>query len=182
MGLDFLLNDNVTYSKKFITENICEKEFELFKRNWSNELNNVERANGSHSKLRTYKMFKSEYETEKYLTVNLPIRHRSALAKFRCGVAPIRIETGRYEGLPLESRLCSQCNSVESECHVICDCSLYEDLRNTLFEYAKPVIQNFETLNSQDKMCAVLSNTAIVKYTAKILHEILVRRRSFIYN
>ena len=29
-------------------------------------------------------------------------------------------------------------------------------------------------------MCAVLSNTAIVKYTAKILHEILVRRRSFI--
>ena len=137
------------------------------------------RRYGSHSKLRTYKMFKSEYETENYLTVNLPIRHRSALAKFRCWVAPLRIETGRYERLPLESRLCSQCNSVESECHVICDCPLYEDLRNTLFEYAKPVIQNFETLNSQDKMCAVLSNTAIVKYTAN-LHEILVRRRSFI--
>ena len=66
LGLDFLLNDNVTYSKKFITENICKKEFELFKRNWSNELNNVERANGSHSKLRTYKMFKSEYETENF--------------------------------------------------------------------------------------------------------------------
>ena len=107
---------------------------------------------------------------------------RSALAKFRCGVAPIRIETGRYERLPLESRLCSQCNSVENECHIICDCPLYEDLRNTLFEYAKPVIQNFETLNSQDKMCAVLSNTARVKYTAKVLHENLVRRRSFIYN
>ena len=72
--------------------------------------------------------------------------------------------------------------SVENECHVICDFPLYEDLRNTLFEYAKPVIQNFETLNSQDKMCGVLSNTAIVKYTAKILHEILVRRRSFICN
>ena len=94
----------------------------------------------------------------------------------------MQIETGRYERLPLESRLCSQCNSVENECHVICDCPLYEDLRNTLFEYAKAVIQNFETLNSQDKMRAVLSNTAIVKYTAKILHEILVRRRSFIYN
>ena len=109
LGLDFILNDNVTYTKKFITENICKKEFELFKRNWSNELNNVERANGSHSKLRTYKMFKSEYETENYLTVSLPIRHRSALAKFKCGVAPIRIETGRYDRLPLESRLCSQC-------------------------------------------------------------------------
>ena len=90
--------------KKFITENICKKEFELFKRNWSNELNNVERANGSHSKLRTYKIFKSDNETENYLTVNLPIRHRSALAKFRCGIAPIRTETGRYEGLPLERK------------------------------------------------------------------------------
>ena len=114
--------------------------------------------------------------------MNLPICHRSALAKFRCGVAAIRNETGGYERLPLESRLCSQCNSVENECHVICDCPLYEDLRNTLFEYAKPVIQNFVTLNSQDKMCAVLSNTAIVKYTARILNEILAGRRSFIYN
>ena len=82
----------------------------------------MERANGSHSKLRKYKIFKSEYETENFLTFNLPIRHRSALAKFRCWVVPIRIDTGRYERLPLESRLCSQCNSVESECHVICDC------------------------------------------------------------
>ena len=55
----------------FIKENTCKKEFELFKRNWSNELNNVERANGSHSKHRTYKMFKSEYETENYLTPQL---------------------------------------------------------------------------------------------------------------
>ena len=68
------------------------------------------------SKLCSYKIFKLEYETENYLTVNLPFRHRSALAKFRCGVAPLRIETGRYERLPLESKLCSQCNLVENEC------------------------------------------------------------------
>ena len=30
----------------------------------------------------------------------MPLRHRSAFAKFRCGVAPLRIETGRYENKP----------------------------------------------------------------------------------
>ena len=28
----------------------------------------------------------------------LPVRHREAFSKFRCGVAPIRIETGLFEG------------------------------------------------------------------------------------
>ena len=60
-------------------------------------------------------------------------------------------------------------------------CQLYQDLRNSLFEHAKPIIRNFENLNAEEKMCAVFSNNAIVKYTAKILHEIIVRKRSFIY-
>ena len=167
--------------KKYITEKIYNNEFELFKQNWSIELNNQKRANGSRGKLRSYRLFKSEYKTENYLTVNLPVHHRSALAKFGCGVAPIRIETGRYERLPLESRLCVQCNSLENECHVICESPLYQDLRNSLFEYAKPVIRNFESLNTEEKMSAVLSNSTIVKHTAKIFHEILVRKRSFTY-
>ena len=100
----------------------------------------------------------SEYQSESYITANLPVHHRSALAKFRCGVAPIRIETGRYERLALDDRKCINCDAIESEKHVICECPLYEDLRNTLFERAKPVIHNFDLLNSEEKMSAVLSN------------------------
>ena len=130
----------------------------MFKQNWTENLNNVNRANGAQSKLRSYRLFKSEYKSESYITANLPIHHRSALAKFRCGVAPIRIETGRYERLALEDRLCTNCNVVESEKHVICECPLYEDLRNSLFDKAKHVIQSFDFLNSEEKMIAVLSN------------------------
>ena len=86
-----------SYTKTNILRKIQEKEFELFKQNWSIELNNVNRANGGQSKLRTYRIFKSEYQSESYITANLPVHHRSALAKFKCGVAPIRIELGRYE-------------------------------------------------------------------------------------
>jgi hypothetical protein len=41
------------------------------------------------NKLRIYKLFKEVFETEMYLSKNIPSRYRSALAKFRCGVAPL---------------------------------------------------------------------------------------------
>ena len=34
----------------------------------------------------------------------MPQSHRSAFAKFRSGVAPLRIETGRCEGLCINDR------------------------------------------------------------------------------
>ena len=37
---------------------------------------------------------------ENYVNARIPLKHRSAIAKCRCGVAPLRLETGRYENLP----------------------------------------------------------------------------------
>ncbi len=56
------------------------------------------RGNGR-NKLRTYRSFKQSYEVESHLKNIMPYKYRSAFSKFRCGVAPIRIETGRYENL-----------------------------------------------------------------------------------
>ena len=59
---------------------------------------------------------------------------RSALAKFRCGVAPLRLETGRYERIPYDERNCFNCiNVVENEEHVLLECPLYNDIRKELF-------------------------------------------------
>jgi hypothetical protein len=41
--------------------------------------------------LRTYELFKEVFETEMYLSKNISSRYRSAFAKLRCGVAPLRI-------------------------------------------------------------------------------------------
>ena len=67
----------------------------------------------------------------------MPHSHRSALAQIRCGTAPLRIETGRYEGLPVEDRKCPVCKDcVESELHALLECPLYDEFR-------KPLIAQF---------------------------------------
>ena len=57
-------------------------------------------------KLRTDIQFKSEIDTEEYVLSFLPKGCRSVIAKLRCGILPLRIETGRYDGVALENRSC----------------------------------------------------------------------------
>ena len=54
------------------------------------------------------------------------------MAKLRCGVLPIKIETGRFVNLALEDRICEVCNlnEIEDELHFICKCELYNETRN----------------------------------------------------
>ena len=79
----------------------------------------ISKNNGG-NKLRTYKLYKNSYDTEDYVENHIMSRtRRSALAKFRCGVAPLRLETGRCERIPYDERNCFNCiNVVENEEHV----------------------------------------------------------------
>ena len=44
----------------------------------------------------------------------MPLKYRSAYAKFRCEVASLRVETGRYERKTVHERTCLYCtNCVE---------------------------------------------------------------------
>ena len=60
---------------------------------------NARRGNGG-DKLRTYRKFNQVFETETYVKTPMLRSRRSALAKFRCGVAPIlsnkRNAPGKY--------------------------------------------------------------------------------------
>ena len=78
---------------------------EIEKLKWTASLqrNNAVRGTG-HNKLRTYRLFKSEFCTEKYLYTKIPYHYRASFTKFRCGVAPLRLETGRYENIDLINR------------------------------------------------------------------------------
>ena len=90
------------------------------------------------NKLRTYAKFKCQFSMSPYLFEVHNERHRCLLTKFRLGVCPLRIETGRYEirnkvkGIPVQERVCPMCNSgVEDECHFMLMCPRYQHLRAT---------------------------------------------------
>ena len=100
---------------------------------WSGRINSEIGLSGrGRNKLRIYKLIKTRFAAENYCKLILPPRHRTAFNKFRCGVAPLRIEPGRYEGSAEDLQLCPFCNILENEIHAIINCRVYEDRRDTL--------------------------------------------------
>ena len=85
---------------------------------------------------------------EPYLWFVKDKRKRRLLARFRMAIAPLRVETGRYEangkqdgsrGIPLGERVCQQCVSgqVEDEVHFFTKCSRYVEIRDTLIKHVR---------------------------------------------
>ena len=82
----------------------------------------------------------------------MPQCHRSALAKFCCGVVPIRVETGRYERLPLDERLRPFYNAeMEDELHVLTVCPMYTDFRDKLYTKVREHSQEFNSFSCTEK-------------------------------
>ena len=134
------------------------------------------------NKLRTYCLFKNTFETEPYVQSIMSRQYRSALAKFRCGVAPLALETGRYTNTPAERRFCTLCNSnsIESEAHVLLHCDLYKDIRSELFLSLSHLVQSFNALDDQNKLILILSGKYGTIECAKACHLILKRRLAFL--
>jgi hypothetical protein len=140
------------------------------------------RGNGQ-NKLRTYNKFKQVFEVEPYVIEVMSRGRRSALAKFRCGVAPIRLETGRYENLPVDQRLCPFCeNCVEDECHVVLRCPMYADLREPLLLAACNIDPSLRERPLTEMLHFILSSKEICCFSAKTLQLILKRRREQLYS
>ncbi|KAK6171961.1 hypothetical protein SNE40_018378 [Patella caerulea] len=132
-------------------------------------------------KLRTYAVFKNEFKTENYLVFNLPRNERSILAQFRCGVLPLRVETGRFIGEKLEDRTCQMCahNCIEDEKHFILSCSLYSDLRQYWFNEATSDLQSSQ-MQDNDRLIYLMNN--LPRRCAKFLTRAFLRPRNKLFN
>ena len=168
-------------SRKLI-DTVHDAALESFKSKWSLQINSVVGPSGGGlNKLRTYCKFKKEFRTENYCQMILPLKHRSAFAKFRCGVAPLKIETGRYENIPLNQRNCPFCDKVETELHAMLECQLYDDLRQSLFLKAVEVDGDFTGLSIDEKFVFLFSNPFMIRACAKTCFNILQRRTFLLY-
>ena len=107
IGCESLCDPECNRSRKSLCDMVTEAAFDRYKEEWIRCVSRpcAVRGEGG-NKLRLYSQFKSIYGTEQYCTSILPTRHRSAFARFRCGVAPIMIELGRYTNTPIENCKC----------------------------------------------------------------------------
>jgi hypothetical protein len=130
------------------------------------EINNSDRQ----PKLRTYKTFKTDYRLEPYLTLNLPKKTYSNIARFRVSSHNLRIETGRHEipKIPPEERICDKCdNEVEDELHSLLICRKNITARIKLFQKVSEQIPSFFDLDNLEKFRAIMSSK-----TPEVIHSL----------
>ena len=154
----------------------------LYEEQWNNLLNADFARRGQEeggNKLRTYRRVKQNYATEQYVKILIQKKYRSAYAKFRCGVAPIKLETGRYglNRVPVEERLCEHCNLVEDEYHVLMQCTMYNEIREGLFVAISTIEINFRQLPIDTQFLEILSNPLYYRFVSKAMYAILNKRR-----
>ena len=114
--------------------------------------------------------------------MTLPYGHWSAFAKFRCGVAPLRIETGRFENIQISERVCSfYKDDLEDEAHVLLKCPFYSDFRNELFNVAESVSKDFLSFNDSQKIVFLFSDVNMIRICAKTCFLILNKRRNILF-
>lgn len=149
-----------------------------FHESWHNDINrDGSKVGNGNNKLRLYKLLKSEISPECYL-YRLNRKHRSALARFRCGIPLINIEFGRYRNIPIQDRKCSVCTEcVEDELHVLLHCPCYSDIRKELLDSISDFISDFESLNDYSKLGVILASDNTYKFSAKACFKIMEKRK-----
>ena len=130
-------------------------------------------------KLRTYKLFKTNYCLEPYLNLNLSKKTWSNISRFRLSSHNLHIETGRHNipKTPVEQRKCDKCksNDVEDEIHCLLVCSNNISARNELLNKARGLIPNFDSLDRTEQFTLLLSDKrselilALGSYLTKVM-------------
>ena len=171
-----------TIDMEYIFENMStcnivdlkQKLLEIYKTDW--------KANLLYKpKLRTYRLFKYTFGTEKYVSLNLDRNYRSLLAQFRLGILPLRLETGRIKNEKVHERICLICsdNLVEDENHFLFQCKAYSSERRNLFAKISNSNRDFENLNIDEKLVYLFQNRPYI--LAKFVNQCLSKRREFLY-
>ena len=98
-------------------------------------------------------------------------------------MAPLRIETGRYENKNVHERVYFIFHDQrEAENHVLLDCPLYADLRESLFNEVKRSNVHFIISSDDDKFIHLFKSTECYDMVVKTCFNILSRRNSCVYS
>lgn len=165
--------ENITKSKinlkKYILNRLKPKYNELWKKDIFDDNRNTSQGN----KLRTYRLFKNNFIgcIEPYLSISSP-RERNLLTKFRISAHKLEIETGRYQGIKAENRICKLCKKeVEDEIHFLLKCEVLQQDREKILSNIENKYQNLKNIDHQSKFIWLMSceDTNVIKQLGSLL-------------
>ena len=126
--------------------------------NWTAKLNDSSKAD-------TYRGFKSLLNVERYLCIDMSLKLKQVLARFRCSSHKLQIEKGRHTGIDRSLRFCPLCQKdqisvVESEFHFLLECKSYQALRD---KYVIDQWRNGKTLDQFNIIMSSAGDSAIIR-------------------
>ena len=127
-----LTNENITLNTKTTQASIRRRLMD----NSSQTL--ISHMKHHNKKLSFLKELKNVHQFEYYLNIN-NFENRRALTKLRTSSHRLKIETGRWENIEKDARLCEQCTGgfIEDEKHLTFECSMHSTDRKNTFNCIK---------------------------------------------
>ena len=121
------------------------------------------------NKLRTYRLYNSDLQTETYVKLPLQRDHRRILAMFRCWNLPLHIETGHSANpkIQVDQITCFHCpQSVENELHFLIECSFYDDLRRKMLHK-----------DTTEKLTFLMNHINMQPIVVSTMHDMIQRKK-----
>ncbi len=133
-------------------------------------------------KLRTFQEIYNEQNYKGIVYSRLSRRQRSLVVKFKTGILPLGIETGRFNDTPIENRLCCICDDalLEDEYHFLLYCDGLKDIRSKHFA-GKTYLEDVEDPTDKVELCKLLLNSHNLRHTARFLEEMFDSRLRLLY-
>ena len=155
----------------FIHKKVFQKLYDSFHQNAFYDINNEQ------AKLRTYGLLKTTIGFEKYLEQITKPATRITVTKLRLSNHNLMIETGRYNKIPKELRLCPLClKTVETEIHFLVECPVYTNMREKILERILLKKPAFAYYANTHQFLYLLSDENILE-TSKFIEECFELRK-----
>ena len=108
-----------------------------------------------------YKTIKNNYSPSTYLDLTRKDPLRKTLVKLRISCHKLRIETGRYDNIPRNERICNfcNCNKIEDETHFLLDCPAYSQVRGIFFSKIESKLPLLRLLPRETLLSHLMNST-----------------------
>ena len=112
-------------------------------------------------KLSFYNTIKNNYSPSTYLDLTRKNPLRKTLVKLRISCHKLRIETGRYDNIPRNERICNfcNCNKIEDETHFLLDCPAYSQVRGIFFSKIESKLPLLRLLPRETLLSHLMNST-----------------------